>query len=187
CAEEIKKMNMPQYAQKVLEGAVVGCLREKYRESAHNRIELSASCKQEITKAIVDAEFDPQLDLPLYHACQETIRSHCSSTIIQKSGRFDTVLECLKADFHRGAIADKDCNKELARRVEETMVDIHLDPSLHEACSIDVQRLCPDVVPGHSRVIICLMEAAESSNAQMTPDCRNKLMDRNKLWVKAHS
>ncbi|RCN36160.1 cysteine rich repeat-containing domain protein [Ancylostoma caninum] len=140
-----------------------------------------------ITKAIVEAEFDPQLDLPLYRACQETIKRHCSSTIIQKSGGFDTVLECLKADFYKGAISDKDCSKELARRVEETMVDIHLDPSLHEACSIDVQRLCPDVVPGHSRVIICLMEAAESSNAQMTADCRNKLMDRNKLWVKAHA
>ncbi|EYC08555.1 hypothetical protein Y032_0065g3610 [Ancylostoma ceylanicum] len=187
CHDELKKINMPQYAQKVLEGAVVGCLRQKYRESAHNRIELGAPCKQEITKAIVEAEFDPQLDLPLYHACQETIKLHCSSTIIQKSGGFDTVLECLKADFYKGAISDKDCSKELARRVEETMVDIHLDPSLHEACSIDVQRLCPDVVPGHSRVIICLMEAAESSNAQMTADCRNKLMDRNKLWVKAHS
>ncbi|RCN32590.1 cysteine rich repeat-containing domain protein [Ancylostoma caninum] len=150
CYEELKKINMPQYAQKVLEGAVVGCLRQKYRESAHNQIELGAQCKQE-------------------------------------SGGFDTVLECLKADFYKGAISDKDCSKELARRVEETMVDIHLDPSLHEACSIDVKRLCPDVVPGHSRVIICLMEAAESSNAQMTADCRNKLMDRNKLWVKAHA
>ncbi|ETN79773.1 hypothetical protein NECAME_09640 [Necator americanus] len=34
---------------------------------------------------------------------------------------------------------------------------------------------------------MCLMEAAESTNAQMTSDCRNKLMDRNKLWVKAHA
>ena len=110
CPEEMKKMNMPQYAQKVLEGAVIGCLREKYRESVHSHIELSVPCKQEvrylrltarhmllslyfiskrvnlfkITKAIVDAEFDPQLDLPLYHACQETIKAHCSSTIIQK-------------------------------------------------------------------------------------------------------
>lgn len=48
CHEELKKINMPQYAQKVLEGAVVGCLRQKYRESAHNGIELGAQCKQEV-------------------------------------------------------------------------------------------------------------------------------------------
>lgn len=186
CSDELKKLNMPQYAQKTLEGAVVGCLREKYRESAHNRIELGAPCREEITKAIVDAEFDPQLDPPLFHACQETIKLHCSSTIIQHSGGFDTVLDCLKADFHKGAISDQDCNKQIARRVEETMIDIHLDPPLLEACSVDVTRLCHDVQPGHSRIIMCLMDAAESSNAQMTPTCRNMLADRNKLWMKAH-
>ncbi|PIO55161.1 cysteine rich repeat-containing domain protein, partial [Teladorsagia circumcincta] len=74
----------------------------------------------------------------------------------------------------------------IARRVEETMIDIHLDPPLLEACSMDMQRLCRDVVPGHSRIIMCLMEAAESSNAQMSPSCRNMLADRNKLWMKAH-
>uniref|UniRef100_A0A0N4X538 Golgi apparatus protein 1 n=1 Tax=Haemonchus placei TaxID=6290 RepID=A0A0N4X538_HAEPC len=155
CMDELKKLKMPQYAQKVLEGAVVGCLREKYRESAHNRIDLSAQCQAEITKAIVEAEFDPQLDPPLYHACQDTIRLHCSAAIIQHSGGFDTVLDCLKADFHKGAISDPDCNKQtfsqIARRVEETMIDIHLDPPLLEACSMDMQRLCRDVVPGHSR------------------------------------
>nr|CDJ86442.1 Cysteine rich repeat domain containing protein [Haemonchus contortus] len=186
CMDELKKLKMPQYAQKVLEGAVVGCLREKYRESAHNRIDLSAQCQAEITKAIVEAEFDPQLDPPLYHACQDTIRLHCSAAIIQHSGGFDTVLDCLKADFHKGAISDPDCNKQIARRVEETMIDIHLDPPLLEACSIDMQRLCRDVVPGHSRIIMCLMEAAESTNAQMSSSCRNMLADRNKLWMKAH-
>ncbi|KAK6039820.1 cysteine rich repeat-containing domain protein, partial [Cooperia oncophora] len=34
CLDELKKLKMPQYAQKMLEGVVVGCLREKYRESA---------------------------------------------------------------------------------------------------------------------------------------------------------
>ncbi|KAJ1370206.1 hypothetical protein KIN20_031890 [Parelaphostrongylus tenuis] len=187
CPEEMKKIKMPQYAQKLLAGVVMSCLREKYRESVHNQIELGAQCKQEITKAIVEAELDPHLDPPLFDACQRTIESHCSSIIIERSGRFETVLECLKADFHKGAISDKRCGKELARRIEETMVDIHLDPALHEACSIDVQRLCPDVVPGHSRVIMCLMDAVESSKTEMTPECRNKLIDRNKLWMKAHA
>lgn len=52
CSDELKKLNMPQYAQKTLEGAVVGCLREKYRESAHNRIELGAPCREEVSALI---------------------------------------------------------------------------------------------------------------------------------------
>ncbi|WKX97247.1 hypothetical protein Q1695_013144 [Nippostrongylus brasiliensis] len=186
CTDEMKKLNMPQYAQKTMEGVVIGCLREKFRESAHNRIQLGAQCQAEIVKAIVEAEFDPQLDPPLFHACQDTIKRHCSATIIEHSGTFDNVLDCLKADFHKGAISDQDCNKEISRRLEETLVDIHLDPHLLEACDVDVSRLCSDVQPGHSRVILCLMNAAESNNAQMTSKCRNMLDDRNKLWMKAH-
>ncbi|KJH51316.1 cysteine rich repeat-containing domain protein [Dictyocaulus viviparus] len=187
CAEEVKKVKMPQYAQKVLAGVVVSCLREKYRESSHSRVELGPQCKLEIAKAIVEAEFDVQLDPPLYHACENTIKIHCSTTIIKQSGQFQNVLECLKADFYKGAISDKDCGKELARRLEETMVDIHLDPSLHEACSVDIKRHCSDVIPGHSRVIMCLMDTVDRASDQMTPDCRNKLTDRNKLWMKAHA
>lgn len=40
---------------------------------------------------------------------------------------------------------------QLARRLHESLVDIHLDPILHEACATDVQRLCRDIPPGQSR------------------------------------
>ncbi|CAI4232920.1 unnamed protein product [Auanema sp. JU1783] len=186
CPEDLDKINKPQYAQTMLKGVVVGCLREQYRRSAHEQIHLGAPCKEEITKAILEAELDPKLDPSLYDACKPTIEKHCSASVIQTGGNFDNVIECLKADFYKGVIGDPNCNKELARRTEETLVDINLDPALHEACGVDIQRLCRDVPPGNSRVIMCLMDAAESSNAQLTPGCRNKLVDRNRLWMKAH-
>lgn len=31
------------------------------------------------------------------------------------------------------------------------------------------------------------MQASDSTNARMSANCRNTLMDRNKLWMKAHS
>lgn len=40
---------------------------------------------------------------------------------------------------------------QVARRTKESLVDIHLDPALHEACSIDVQRICHDTPPGQGR------------------------------------
>jgi hypothetical protein len=90
----------------------------------------------------------------------------------------------------------------LARRTQESLVDIHLDPGLHEACSVDIQRLCKDTPPGQSRskqiicsllymnftfsVIMCLTDAMQASTGQMSQGCRTKLTERQKLWTMAH-
>ncbi|EGT52320.1 hypothetical protein CAEBREN_08410 [Caenorhabditis brenneri] len=187
CPEDMKKLNMPQYSQTVLDGVVVSCLREQFRKSIsdNNHIEFSPRCSAEVSRAIVEAEFDPQLDPPLYNACKSTINSHCSAQIMESGGHFDNVMECLKADFNKGLIKDNSCAGQVARRLQESLVDIHLDPVLHEACAMDIQRHCKDVPPGHSRIVMCLMDSADKQ--ELSKECSSKLNDRNKLWMKAHS
>jgi Golgi apparatus protein 1 len=84
-------------------------------------------------------------------------------------------------------ITDRNCAEQLARRTQESLVDIHLDPGLHEACSLDAQRLCANVQPGESRIIMCLVDALRNPQSPITSNCRSKLTERNKLWQIAHS
>ncbi|CAI5443373.1 unnamed protein product [Caenorhabditis angaria] len=189
CPEDLKKINMPQYSQQILDGVVVNCLREQFRKSISDQtqIEMSVQCSSEISRAIVEAEFDAELDPPLYNACKATINLHCSAAVMHSGGHFDNVLECLKADFNNGAIRDKSCSAQVARRLQETMVDIHLDPILHSACANDIRKHCNDVPPGHSRIVMCLVDVADNKGEELTRECKSKLSDRNKLWMKAHA
>lgn len=66
-----------------------------------------------MSKLVIEAEFDIHLDPILYKACKSTINKHCTNTIIAKGGNFDTVLECLKADFYTNQIADENCARQV--------------------------------------------------------------------------
>jgi Golgi apparatus protein 1 len=105
----------------------------------------------QVAKMILEAEFDETLDPLFYKACKSSISRHCSNAVLSRGGNFDSVLECLKADFYANQISDPACAQQLVRRTKESLVDIHMDPGLHEACSIDIQRLCQEIPPGQSR------------------------------------
>ncbi|KAH7727487.1 Cysteine rich repeat family protein [Aphelenchoides avenae] len=183
CPQEFEKLRAPKYEQQQLGGILVACLREKY---ANGQAHLGQQCKDEVTKTILEAEFDVSLDIQLYKSCKNVIARHCGNTVIQRGGSFANVLECLKADFYTNQIQDQDCARQLVRRTQESLVDIHLDPALHEACSVDVQRICRDTPPGQSRIIMCLMDALHVNRVQMSQSCRTKLVERQKLWNMAH-
>uniref|UniRef100_A0AC34Q7S5 Golgi apparatus protein 1 n=1 Tax=Panagrolaimus sp. JU765 TaxID=591449 RepID=A0AC34Q7S5_9BILA len=183
CNEEYKKIHLKEYSEQQLGAVISACLRQQL---ARFDIRLQPQCKEELSNIILEAEFDVQTDPMLYKACKDTINRHCSNKIVKEGGRFDTVLECLKADFYTSQIQDQNCAKELARITQEALVDIHLDPSLFEACSVDVRRICNDVPPGQSRVISCLMDALEVPRVQMSDQCKTKLSERKKLWNVAH-
>ncbi|KAK0393485.1 hypothetical protein QR680_000235 [Steinernema hermaphroditum] len=185
CPDDFHKINSKQYQQKLLEGVVVGCLREKFAQM-RGSIHLQQQCKDEITKVIVESEFDIQLDPMLYKACKNTIPKHCGEQVMKSGGNFQTVLDCLKADFFTGAITDRDCAKQVARRTQEALVDIQLDPALHEACANDLVKYCRDVPPGQSRQITCLMDVMEVNRLKMEDNCKNKLTERRQLWKVAH-
>uniref|UniRef100_A0A158Q8S0 Golgi apparatus protein 1 n=1 Tax=Elaeophora elaphi TaxID=1147741 RepID=A0A158Q8S0_9BILA len=183
CPDDYKKINDPQYAKKTLEGVFIMCLRSQYADPQKS-IHLNAKCKNEIANIILESDFDVRLDPQLYKACKNSISKHCSSDVIKHGGTFDSVLECLKTDFRLNVIQDADCTRQIARRLQESLVDIHLDPVLHEACANDIQRLCYDVPPG--QIIICLLDSLKNENLKLSPTCRNKLTERNNLWNKAY-
>jgi len=185
CASEYKKIREQKYSEQQIGAVVSSCLREQLVRFS-DRVHLQPPCKEELANVILEAEFDIQTDPMLYKACKDTINRHCSNKILKEGGRFDTVLECLKADFYTNQIQDQECAKQLARVTQEALVDIHLDPSLFEACSLDITRICGDVPPGQSRVITCLMDALEVPRTQMSDQCRTKLSERKKLWNVAH-
>uniref|UniRef100_A0A0N5BCS7 Golgi apparatus protein 1 n=1 Tax=Strongyloides papillosus TaxID=174720 RepID=A0A0N5BCS7_STREA len=183
CPDHYKLLNDPRYSQQELQSILVTCLRENYvSKVAH----LTGSCKDEISKLILESEFDIELDPPLYKACKHVISRHCAGDILEKNGKFDTVLECLKADFYSGVIKDQKCSAEIARRTQESIVDINLDPVLHEACDRDINRYCKDTPPGDSRIITCLLDALETPRIKISNDCKTKLIERKKLWSMAH-
>ncbi|GMR35933.1 hypothetical protein PMAYCL1PPCAC_06128 [Pristionchus mayeri] len=186
CPDDYAKIKNPKYARQMLEGVVVNCLREKFRRSLNEKIRLGEQCQAEISKVILESEFDVKLDPQLFDACKGVIEKHCTQAVIERTGTYENVLECLKADFYSGQIKDGECNNQIALRTQEAMVDVHLDPILYQSCGIDIQRVCSGVQPGHSRVIACLMDALEAKNPMMTQPCIAKLNDRNKLWKKAH-
>lgn len=187
CPDDYKKINDPQYEKKTLEGVFVSCLRTKYA-NPRKEVHLSAKCKDEIAKVILESELDVQSDPMLFKACKNTIEKHCSNAVITYGGGSENVLECLKTDLRQGAIREPECARQISRRLQESLVDIHLDPVLYEACATDVHSFCNDVPAGQSRLIICLMDAMKESGLRerMTTACKEKLTQRNELWTKAH-
>lgn len=102
CPDDYRKISSPEYAKKSLEGVVVNCLREKFRKAVHERIRLSEPCKAEvcvhlrasfnekikkkglqISRVILESEFDVQLDPILYNACKSVssllVKTFCVS------------------------------------------------------------------------------------------------------------
>ncbi|CAD5216477.1 unnamed protein product [Bursaphelenchus xylophilus] len=185
CPEEYRRLNSPQRSQDALGPAIANCLRAKYSQF-NSKVHLGPQCKDEVSKIILESEFDVTLDPQLYQACKGIINRHCSNTIITKGGNFDSVLECLKADLYTNQISDRNCAAQLIRRTQESLVDIHMDPSLHEACSVDIQRICREVPPGQGRIITCLIDALDVPQTPMSSGCRTKLVERKKLWNMAH-
>ncbi len=47
-------------------------------------------------------------------------------------------------------------------------------PKLREVCAADVQKLCPDVTPGHGAVAQCVRGHVQ----ELSPDCKSALMAR---------
>lgn len=59
--------------------------------------------------------------------------------------------ECLKVALLRGHISSRACKLEVAGLIEEAKADIHVDPLLHKACSVDLNKFCFDVEQGAGR------------------------------------
>ncbi|VDP10969.1 unnamed protein product [Soboliphyme baturini] len=192
CLDDIKTYCLTEYnsimnaPEDEAHAEVISCLRRTIADRGRKKAMLAQSCQNEVRDLIYDSEVDPQLDRPFYDSCKKDIKILCSESIILRKGH-ESILECMKVHFTEGRIIDKRCAKELARKSNEELIDIHLDPMLNSACAMDVKRYCNDVPSGDVNILTCLLSASRSSNVQMSIECKKKLTDRERLWQKAVS
>lgn len=45
----------------------------------------------------------------------------------------------------------EECRVEVANLIEEAKADIHIDPLLQKACSVDIVKYCSDIPQGNGR------------------------------------
>lgn len=61
------------------------------------------------------------------------------------------VEECLKAAFLKKQLINRECQLEVATLIAETKADIHVDPILESACTVDLLRYCAKITSGDGR------------------------------------
>lgn len=65
------------------------------------------------------------------------------------------VEECLKTAFLNGKIISQECKFEVAILIQEAKADIHVDPLLQRACTVDLLKYCSNVKSGNGRRMYC--------------------------------
>lgn len=53
--------------------------------------------------------------------------------------------------YRERKVHDESCRRKIAILIQSTMIDIHVDPILNQACAIDLVRHCEGVPPGDGR------------------------------------
>ncbi|KRY36921.1 Golgi apparatus protein 1 -like protein [Trichinella spiralis] len=188
CSKEIRELCKNEYTllksfpDEDIQGKVIGCLRQWLTE---NNSKMSDKCRIELKHVIYNTEIDPTLDIPFYTACKSELDRLCADGYATGVGGHRGILECIKARYAEGTVKDETCKQQILRVMKEELADIHLDVNLYQACAMDVRHYCDDVQSGDSKILSCLLSAAQSSNARLSDECRSKLQDRQLIWAKA--
>ncbi|GLH04957.1 Golgi apparatus protein 1 [Gryllus bimaculatus] len=156
-----------------LNGKVIKCLKKKFRDR-----KLSLDCERQMTIILREAALNYKLNPLLESMCKKDIDNLCANYV--ESDGAGAVEECLKNAFYERRIEQKECQVEVASLIEEAKADIHVDPLLHEACSIDLSKYCYNIPQGSGRHIQCLQ--AKLSNQQLQPDCYKMLTKRMEMF-----
>ena len=146
------------------EGKVIECLKEKVIQKD---TQLSSSCHKEVVGLMEEAAPLVAADPILEEMCPKSIE-RCK---LETNGKGDLEIhECLKRLFGKEELEDgracsrlKRCSRErgqnkqtkssnsfrhLALIIEGAGADINVDPVLHAACSLDLQKFCRDIPKG---------------------------------------
>lgn len=128
-----------------LNGKVVQCLKTKFREG-----KLTKKCEQQMTEVLHEQALNYRLNPLLQAVCKAEITTLCprKSTEIEDNGE---VEECLKVAFVEHRIVSKECKYEVAILIQEAKADIHVDPLLQRACTVDLLKYCSNVASGNGR------------------------------------
>ncbi|ODN04277.1 Golgi apparatus protein 1 [Orchesella cincta] len=168
------------------EGRIIGCLKDVF---VNPKSKLSTSCKEHIEGIIESAaQVDIRMDGILYAACRSEIQNSCKDSGIDiEEGDKGKTEECLKQLFRQNKIPSTKCMTEVAQLIKSTMVDIHVDPLLNQACAMDLLRYCDNIPPGEGRLVACLFDKLDEEKTSLKghllyPKCRELLSQRSELF-----
>ncbi|CAG7726469.1 unnamed protein product [Allacma fusca] len=174
------------------EGRVLKCLKKVY-VSPPKSMALSPTCKEHITGVMEGAaQRDVRIDNALYVACKEDIDRSCQGIDPGfEDGDGGKIEECLKSLFHNRTLKFVSCQEQVKQMIQSTLIDIHVDPILNKACSLDLIKRCDGVPPGDGRLIGCLLAVLEDDKVKKTSrlsrECHDLLLLRTELFQQAGS
>lgn len=127
-----------------LNGIVVDCLKKKFREG-----KLTPQCEERMTEVLHEQALNYKLNPLLRTVCNSEIQIICKpNNDVDEQGE---VEECLKMAFLNGKIISQECKFEVALLIQEAKADIHVDPLLQRACTVDLLKYCSNVKSGNGR------------------------------------
>ncbi|ALC45102.1 Glg1 [Drosophila busckii] len=161
-----------------LNGKVIKCLKDKFRQS-----KLDEKCAKEMIKILQEQALNYKLNPVLQHFCKSEIQELCKSHM--EADEHGQVEECLKAAFLQKQLINRECQIEVASLIAESKADIHVDPILESACTVDLLRYCSKVTNGNGRKLSCLKTLLRETPNSLEADCREKLQRRIEMFHNA--
>ncbi|XP_017001881.2 Golgi apparatus protein 1 isoform X1 [Drosophila takahashii] len=161
-----------------LNGKVIHCLKDKFRQSA-----LDEPCAQEMIKILQEQALNYKLNPLLQVFCKSEIQELCKANV--DSDEHGQLAECLKTAFIQKQIINRQCQMEVATLIAEAKADIHVDPILETACTVDLLRYCSKVSAGNGRKLSCLRTLLKDTPNSLEADCREKLQRRIEMFRNA--
>lgn len=79
------------------------------------------------------------------------LRALCKNELEFLCSTDDNQEECLKAAFLKKQIANRPCQEEIANLIQVSQADINVDPSLQQACALDLLKYCYEIPQGNGR------------------------------------
>ncbi|VDI80723.1 golgi apparatus protein 1 [Mytilus galloprovincialis] len=177
-----------------MSGQVILCLRRQFVKK-----NLSGRCTDVIRDVIKESAMNYMEDVALANACEREIKQHCdpehqralqgagdrdSNSVLQMSQEDDKgeVQRCLMNKFKERLIKSTECKQQIARIIQESEIDINIDPILHTACQKDLQKFCTDIESGEGRKMTCLLQEYEDHPNRLDKRCHEQLKRRKDLW-----
>ncbi|KAH8373528.1 hypothetical protein KR009_012405 [Drosophila setifemur] len=161
-----------------LNGKVIQCLKDKFRQSA-----LDEQCGQEMIKILQEQALNYKLNPLMQTFCKSEIQELCKAHM--DADEHGQVAECLKSAFLQKQIIDRNCQMEVATLIAEARADIHVDPILETACTVDLLRYCSKISSGNGRKLSCLKTLLKDAPNSLDADCREKLQRRIEMFQNA--
>lgn len=131
-----------------LNGKVIQCLKQKFREA-----KLNVKCQKQMTIILHEQALNFKLNPLLASVCKNEIKILCSNGGEADESENDNgrIEECLKKEFLAKRIISRECKVEVATQIQESHADIHVDPILQSACVVDLLKYCSNINSGNGR------------------------------------